>query len=29
MALTEKELDSIGEQLVEKFKSVYDPFKEK
>ncbi|MEG0188648.1 MAG: FeS assembly SUF system protein, partial [Algoriella sp.] len=25
MALTEQQLDSIGESLVEKFKSVYDP----
>ena len=25
MALTEQQLDSIGEKLVEKFKTVYDP----
>ena len=25
MALTEQQIDSIGERLVEKFKSVYDP----
>uniref|UniRef100_UPI002896F714 metal-sulfur cluster assembly factor n=1 Tax=Empedobacter brevis TaxID=247 RepID=UPI002896F714 len=25
MALTEEQLDSIGEKLVEKFKTVFDP----
>jgi Predicted metal-sulfur cluster biosynthetic enzyme len=25
MALTEKQIDAIGEQLVDKFKTIFDP----